>query len=163
MTTPEALLERLDQLGITTTTRRHPPVYTVEQSRTLRGALPGAHCKNLFLKDKKDRLWLAVTFEHQAVDLKRLEKEIGSARLSFGKPALLLETLGVEPGSVTPFAIINDHARRVSVVLDRALLDEPILNFHPLRNDASTQIAPDGLLHFLTSEAHVPILAGFAS
>ena len=107
-TSPEQLIAYLDGLGIPTTTHTHPPVFTVEEAQALRGTLPGGHCKNLFLKDKKGRLWLVVALEDSKVDLKTLDKRIGSARLSFGNGDLLWEVLGVRPGSVTPFAVIND-------------------------------------------------------
>ena len=114
-TSPEQLIAYLDGLGIETTTHSHPPVFTVEEAQALRGTLPGGHCKNLFLKDKKGRLWLVVALEDSAVDLKTLDKRIGSARLSFGNGDLLREVLGVRPGSVTPFAVINDTGHRVTV------------------------------------------------
>jgi Ala-tRNA(Pro) deacylase len=163
MTSAEELFQRLERLGIRTTTRRHPPVFTVDQSRALRGALPGAHCKNLLLKDKKGRLWLAVTHEDRPLNLRALENTIGSARLSFARPEVLLEVLGVEPGSVTPFGIVNDRDRRVTVVLDQRLLEPDILNFHPLINDASTQISPRDMLRFLDAEQHTPLIIEFPS
>ncbi|MGE0717137.1 MAG: prolyl-tRNA synthetase associated domain-containing protein [Alphaproteobacteria bacterium] len=154
--TPERLLARLDELGIRTTTARHPPLFTVEDSRRLRGDLPGGHCKNLFLKDRKDKLWLVVTLEHRAIDLKTLPDRIGAARLSFGRPELLVDVLGVTPGGVTPFALINDVEQRVSVVLDREMLTFDPLNYHPLSNAMTTAIAPDDLLRFVRACGHVP-------
>ena len=159
--TSDSLLNYLDTLGIRTTTHHHPAVYTVEESRALRGDLGGAHCKNLFLKDKKDKLWLAITYEHRPVDLKSLQKVIGSAHLSFGKPELLQQVLGVEPGSVTALAAINDDERRVTFVLDRDLLAEAQLNFHPLVNTASTQISVDDLMKFFRATGHEPLVVAF--
>lgn len=150
------LLERLADLGIETTTREHPPLFTVEQSRELRGEIPGAHCKNLFLKDKKGRIFLLVTEETTPIDMKGLHRLLGSARLSFGKPDLLEQVLGVTPGSVTPFAVINDTERRVSVVLDERLMWHDMLNFHPLENTATTAITNEGLLIFLKDSGHEP-------
>ena len=130
--TPDSLMAHLDALGIATVTHRHPPVYTVEQARALRGDLPGGHAKNLFLKDKKGRLFLIVAEEDRPIDLKDLRRRLGAATLSFGKAALLQDVLGVEPGSVTPFALINDEGQRVIVVLDAGLMRHHPLNFHPL-------------------------------
>jgi Ala-tRNA(Pro) deacylase len=150
------LLAYLEELGIATTTVEHPPLFTVEQSQALRGEIAGGHTKNLFLKDKKDAVFLVVADEDAEVDMKSLHKRIGSARLSFGKPGLLAELLGVVPGSVTPFGVINDRARRVSVVLDAGLLRHGKLNFHPLENTATTTIAPDDLTKFLCATGHEP-------
>jgi Ala-tRNA(Pro) deacylase len=150
------LLSRLDALGIKTTTVDHPPLFTVAQSQDLRGKIEGGHTKNLFLKDKKDRLWLVVAPEDAEIDMKRLHTRLGSARLSFGKPELLLETLGVVPGSVTPFGAANDAEGRVTVVLDAALMVHDLLNFHPLTNEATTTISRDDLIAFLTDCGHEP-------
>ena len=154
--TEDELYQRFRALGIAWTTHRHAPLRTVEESRRLRGDLPGGHCKNLFLKDKKDRLWLVVTLEDAPVDLKTLDKRIGSARLSFGKPDLLMEVLGVGPGAVTPFALINDAACRVSPVLDAAMMRETLLNYHPLHNEATTAVGSADLIAFVRSCGHQP-------
>lgn len=156
------LIAFLDGLGIATTTRRHPPVHTVEEAKALRGDIPGAHCKNLFLKDKKDQLWLVVALEERAIDLKSLDKKIGAARLSFGKAELLREVLGVEPGSVTPFALLNDRDRRVRVVLDRGMMEQRPLNYHPMHNAATTTIAPEDLTRFLAATGHKPLIVDLA-
>jgi Ala-tRNA(Pro) deacylase len=123
--------------------------------------MTGAHCKSLFLKDKKDQLWLLVALEDRPVDLKTLPKNIGAARLSFGKPELLLEVLGVEPGSVTPFALINDPQGRVRVVLDKGMLDHELLNYHPLTNTATTAISAADLVRFIRSCGHDPVILDF--
>ena len=154
--TPDDLFARLEDLGIETTTVTHPPLYTVEDSRQLRGDIPGGHCKNLFLKDKKGAIWLVVTLEDADVDMKSLHKTIGSARLSFGKPDLLMELLGVIPGGVTPFAVINDTGIRVNVVLDRTMLSHDVLNYHPLTNEATTAIRSSDLLTFIEACGHTP-------
>lgn len=146
----------LGGLGIETRTVRHPPLFTVEQSRALRGEIAGGHTKNLFLKDKKDALYLVVAEEDAELDLKSLHRRIGSARLSFGKADLLQETLGVAPGAVTPFAAINDTAGRVTVILDAALMRHQTLNFHPLDNSATTAIGRDDLVRFLAATGHEP-------
>lgn len=156
--TRETLLARLDALGLDTVTVDHPAVYTVEEAKRLRGDLPGTHSKNLFLKDKKGRLWLVVAMEDRDVDLKALRKTIGAATLSFGKPDLLMEVLGLEPGSVTPFGVVNDLENRITVVLDEGLMGADALNFHPLANTATTRISPDGLLAFLRDTGHEPLV-----
>ena len=161
--TPEELLARLDALGIETTTHHHAPVFTVEESRRLRGDLAGGHCKNLFLKDKKGALWLVVTEEDRAIDMKRLDKAIGSARLSFGKAELLAEVLGVIPGAVTPFALINDGEARINVVLDAAMLARhELLNYHPISNAMTTQIRPADLVAFVRACGHEPKIVDLA-
>ena len=160
--TPEDLFARLDVLGIRVTTHRHPPLFTVDEARALRGDLPGGHCKCLFLKDKKGALWLVVTLEDRRVDLKALERRVGAGgRLSFARPDLLREALGVEPGAVTPFALINDAAGRVGVVLDQDMLACELLNYHPLVNDATTAIAPRDLLAFIAACGHRPVVFDF--
>jgi Ala-tRNA(Pro) deacylase len=149
----------LARLGIGVTTIDHPPVFTVEEAQALRGQVPGEHTKNLFLKDKKDRLFLVVAPEDAEIDLKQLHHRIGAAgRLSFGKPDLLMETLGVAPGSVTAFAPLNDTAGRVTVVLDESLATAETVNCHPLVNTATTTIAAKDLLAFLRSTGHEPVI-----
>ena len=160
--TREDLFARLTALGIDTVTRDHPPVYTVEEARALRGEIPGGHCKNLFLKDDKGNIWLIVCLEDAQIDLKSLPARIGSRRLSFGKPDLLMEVLGVEPGSVTPFALINDKAVRVNVVLDAAMMAHDQVSYHPLQNTATTTIRPDDLVAFIRSCGHAPQIVAVA-
>lgn len=152
------LLAYLESLGIAHSTVNHAPVFTVAEAQALRGSLPGGHTKNLFLKDKRDALWLVVAREDLAIDLKALSTELGSPRFSFGSAALLEEVLGVPPGSVTPFAVLNDSGGRVRVVLDKAMMALSPLNFHPLRNDRTTAIAPDDLLTFLRATGHEPMI-----
>ncbi len=157
--TPEQLQARFEALGIAVATHRHPPLFTVEDSKRLRGDLPGAHCKSLFLKDKKGALWLLVALEDRDVDIKALRRRLGAkGSLSFGKPELLLEILGVAPGSVTPFALINDGARQVTIVLDKAMLEHDPLNYHPLTNQATTAIAAPDLLRFIEDCGHQPVI-----
>jgi Ala-tRNA(Pro) deacylase len=150
------LLRRLDELGIAHTTVEHPPVYTVEEARQHTAHLPGGHCKSLFLKDKRDGLWLLVCLDHRRIDMGALAKAIGSPRLSFGRPELLAEVLGVTPGSVTPFALANDLAQRVQPLLDRAMLYHERLNYHPLTNEATTTIAAEDLVRFIEACGHRP-------
>ncbi|MDX2155032.1 MAG: prolyl-tRNA synthetase associated domain-containing protein [Hyphomicrobiaceae bacterium] len=143
------LMARLDELGIRTTTVDHEPVFTVAESERLHGEIPGGHTKNLFLKDAKDKLWLVIAEAHAVVDLKSLPRLIGSARLSFGKAELLMEVLGVPPGSVTALALVNDRQHRLSVVVDERLMQYEIINCHPLENTATTAIRREDLLRFM--------------
>ncbi len=154
--TREALLSHLGALGIETETVEHPPLFTVEESRALRGEIPGAHTKNLFLKCKKGQLWLVTVLEDTAIDLKTLHHRLGSGRLSFGSAALLGEVLGLTPGSVSAFGVINDTQNRVSVALDEALMRWDRINLHPLVNTATTAISRQGLISFLNSCGHQP-------
>ena len=156
------LIAFLEKLGIKTATVEHPPLFTVEQSQALRGEIAGGHTKNLFLKDKKDAVYLVVADEDADLDMKVLHHRIGSARLSFGKPELLLDLLGVIPGSVTPFGVINDTGHRVKVVLDQALMRHEELNFHPLENTATTTIRRDDLVQFLRATGHDPAILPLA-
>jgi len=160
--TPEALLRRLDALGIRHATHHHPAVFTVAESTALRGELPGGHCKSLFLKDRKDGLWLVVLLEHRQLDLKALADRLEAPRFSFGSPALLSTVLGVTPGSVTPFALINDGERRVRVVLDAEMLEQDPLNYHPLVNTATTAVSPADLLKFIAGCGHEPRIIAMA-
>jgi Ala-tRNA(Pro) deacylase len=155
--TPDQLFAALDRLGIPHATVKHPPLFTVEQSRALRGQIPGGHTKNLFLRDKKYELYLVVALEDAEIELKGLHRQLGaSGRFSFGASDLLREVLGVEPGAVTPFGAINDTEGRVTVVLDAAMMEHATLNFHPLVNTMTTSIARDDLVKFLESTGHVP-------
>jgi Ala-tRNA(Pro) deacylase len=155
--TPADLFAFLDRLDIPHTTIRHPPLFTVGESRSLRGQIPGGHTKNLFLKDKKDALFLVVALEDAAIELKGLHRLLGAAgRFSFGSAALLGAVLGVIPGAVTPFATINDRGGRVTVVLDTVMMAHDILNCHPLDNTMTTTIARDDLVRFLIATGHQP-------
>jgi len=160
--TPDQLFARLDALGIDHKTYTHPPVFTVAEAVALRGQLPGGHCKSLFLTDKKGGLWLVVALEERRVDLKGLADALAAPRFSFGNAELLYEVLGVRPGSVTPFALVNDGDGRVTVVLDRAMLDHDPLNYHPLENDRTTAIAPADLLRFIAACGHTPRIVDLA-
>lgn len=154
--TPDDLFARLSALGIETRTHHHAPAFTVEQGNEVWGSIPGIHCKNLFLKDAKGKLWLVVAPGERRVDLKALPARIGAARLSFGSAELLEAVLGITPGSVTPFALINDPALRVTPVLDAWMMAQPLLNFHPLRNDMTTTIATPDFVKFLAATGHRP-------
>jgi len=159
--TREDLFRLLDELGIPHRTVQYRPVHTVDEARAHRGELPGGHCKNLFLKDRKGRLFLVVMLEDRPIDIQKLARHLGVARLSFGNPDLLREALGVEPGSVTPFALMNDRRARVEAVLDRDMLEHDPLHYHPLENDATTAIAAEDLLRFIAACGHRPRIVDF--
>jgi Ala-tRNA(Pro) deacylase len=156
--TPAELFAYLDRLGIAHATVAHAALFTVEQSRALRGQIPGGHTKNLFLRDKRGDFYLVVALEDAVIPLKGLHQRLGAGRFSFGSAEAMWEALGVEPGSVTPFAAINDTTGRVRVVLDAAMLTltHEALNFHPLVNTMTTSISRAGLLKFLEATGHGP-------
>jgi Ala-tRNA(Pro) deacylase len=160
--TPEQLFRRLDALGIAHQTVSHPPVFTVAEAAAVRGHSPGGHCKSLFLKDKTGGFWLAVMLEERHIDLNKLAVRLVASRFSFGAATDLWALLGVRPGSVTPFALVNDSAHRVTPVLDRAMLDHDPLNYHPLANDRTTAITPADLLRFIAACGHQPRLVDLA-
>lgn len=157
-TSPEQLFERFRELGIETRTVEHAPVFTVEEAKSVRDDLPGGHSKNLFLRNKKGEMWLVTCFEDRKIDLKALGTALGAGRISFGSPERLRTHLGVEPGAVTPFAVINDRDAKVKFFLDRGMLDADPLNFHPLVNSMTTAIAPQDLIRFLEAQGHAPTL-----
>lgn len=156
--TPEDLFAFLDSLGIAHSTVTHPPFFTVEEGRPWHDKIPGLHCKNLFIKDKKGGVWHVVLPADKRADLSALEKLLGAPRFSFAKPEVLMEVLQLAPGSVTPFGLINDTARRVTVVLDQDMLASEKVNFHPLHNGASTTVCADDLVTFVRALGYEPIL-----
>jgi Ala-tRNA(Pro) deacylase len=160
--TPQDLLDRLAELGIDQTTRWHPPVFTVEETRALglHETIPGAHVKNLFLKDKAGAFRLVTMLEHRRVPVGALARALGVPRMSFASAAELMDILGVVPGAVTPFALINDPGHRVAFVLDEALLSGRYarINAHPLTNEATTSVTPEGFRAFLAATGHTPRL-----
>lgn len=153
----------LGALGIAFHTYEHPAVFRVDEGHDIKAAMPGAHTKNLFLKDKKGQLWLISARQDTVIDLKRLHRHIGSDRLSFGNAELMLETLGVTPGSVTAFGLVNDRDHRVRFVLDKALDDADVVNFHPLTNTATTAVSRDDLHAFLAAVGVEPIVIDFTT
>lgn len=154
--TTDDLLNRLDELGIAHETFDHPPVFTVEEALEHCGHVPGCHNKSLFVKDKKGVMWLIVARGDAPIRMSQLEKRLGAKRLSFGKPELLMEILGVIPGAVTPFALINDGGCDVKVVLDEKMMAHELVSYHPLANDKSTAVSPADLLRFIQSCGHEP-------
>jgi len=163
MTTPAELLAFLDAQGIDQRTTEHEAVFRVGEGEEIKAGLPGGHSKNLFLKDAKGQLWLICALDQTRIDLKRLPEAIGAARLSFGSPERLEAALGVTPGSVTVFALINDQDRAVKLVLDRALLQTEPVNFHPLVNTATTAISVQGLFDFLKALDVEPRIVDFTT
>jgi Ala-tRNA(Pro) deacylase len=155
------LFALFDRLGIAHTTTRHRPVFTVEEGADLKAQMPGGHSKNLFLKDKKGAIFLLCALGDTVIDLNAVSKVLGAGRFSFGSAERLLEYLGVEPGSVTLFALINDPERRVTLVLDEGLFAHDPVNFHPLRNDATTAISPGDMLKFIRALGREPIRLQF--
>lgn len=157
--TPDELCAHLDARGIRFERVDHEAVFTVAESQALRGTLPGLHSKNLFVKDKKGRLFLVSARENARIDLKRLHETLGaSGRLSFCSAEVLMDKLGVTPGSVTAFAVINDRAGAVTMVLDRNLTTGEAMNFHPLVNTATLRIGRDDMLAFLRDTGHDPMI-----
>ena len=157
----ETLTDWLKANGVTHTTHDHPAVFRVEEGLDLKADLPGAHTKNLFLKDKKGRLWLISARQDTLIDLKRTPEAIGSDRLSFANEALMHETLGVRPGSVTALGLINDLDRRVTFVLDRRLWDADTVNFHPLTNTATTALDQASFRRVLALLEREPLVVDF--
>jgi Ala-tRNA(Pro) deacylase len=155
---PQGLLARLAALGVEERTYPHDPVLTVAEARIATAHVPGSHCKNLFLEDRKGAAWLVVLPAEKALDLRVLAEALGTRRLSFASAGRLEEALGLTPGSVSPFGVANDRAGKVRVVLDRDLLARETLKFHPLVNTRTTVISPEGLLRFLEESGHPPLL-----
>jgi Ala-tRNA(Pro) deacylase len=153
----------LDKLGISHTTHEHEAIFTVEQGAHIKAQLPGGHTKNLFLKDKTGALFLVCALGETKIPVNQLHKHLGCKRLSFGKPELMEDVLGVTPGSVTFFAIMNDTKNRVSLVLDQALLGHEIVNFHPMENTATTAFKSADMLAFAKAVGHEPVIMDFAA
>lgn len=159
--TSDELLAHLESLGIAGTTSTHPPLRTVEDSKRLRGVLPGGHVKNLFLRDKRGRHWLLTTLEDTKVDLKAMARRLDAAKFSFASAEALGALLGIEPGAVSPLAVVNDTGGKVTVVFDEAMLARDPLNVHPLRNDRTTTLPTADLLKFLSACSHAPLVLRF--
>ncbi len=155
------LIAFFDAHGVDHATTDHEAVFRVGEGEGIKDGIPGAHTKNLFLKDAKGRLWLISAKDDTVIDLKRLHPVIGSARLSFGPAELMVETLGVTPGSVTAFGLVNDAEGRITFVLDKALADADQVNFHPLTNTATTTVSQAGFRRFLAALGRTPIVVDF--
>lgn len=156
MLSKEELIKLLDESNCDYEVKEHAPLFTVEDSKSLRGSILGAHSKNLFLKDAKGQFYLLSVEENTIVDLKKIMNFIGSKKLSFAKAEYLESILGIEPGSVSPFALINDVDKKVLFFLDKNFLNYEKLNFHPLVNTATVNIATSDMIKFI-EEKHNPI------
>jgi Ala-tRNA(Pro) deacylase len=163
MMTREGLLAFLAARGVDHATTDHPAVFRVEEGEDIKAAIPGAHTKNLFLKDHRGALWLISAAQSTVIDLKRAPAVLGSGRLSFGSPDLMEEVLGVTPGSVTALALINDREKKVRFVLDVVLATAAQVNFHPLTNRATTTLSGEGFARFLAAVGVEPVVVDFAA
>ncbi|MBK6411880.1 prolyl-tRNA synthetase associated domain-containing protein [Sphingopyxis sp.] len=148
----------LRALSIPFAEHEHDAVFTVAESDAVHAAMPGAHTKNLFLKDKGGAFWLITVPSDARVDLKRLPGAIGCKHVSFGKAEDMARLLGITPGSVTPLAAINAAPDSITVVLDAALADADPVNIHPLRNTATLALAGAAILHLLRHWGHTPVV-----
>jgi Ala-tRNA(Pro) deacylase len=155
----DEILRFLEELGIDYTLFEHEAVFTAEEALRVCGHVPGVHCKTLFLKDTAGALWLVTLPDEKRADLKSLPEKIGSKRLSFGNAALLMEMLGVTPGSVTPLALINDEAARVQPVVDRGMMEQDLINLHPLVNTATLTLRSADLMRFFSALGRKPLAA----
>ena len=160
--TRQELFDYLDKLNISHTTYEHAPIFTVEEGADIKAAMPGGHTKNLFLKDKAGQFFLICALGGTPIRINKLHPVLGCKRLSFGKPEPLLEHLGMTPGSVTLFSLLNDTQANVRLILDAALLNHDIVNFHPLLNDATTAISSADMIAFAKATGHNPIIVDFA-
>lgn len=159
--TPEEVLAKLSALGVEHRTVSHAPLRTVADSKTHRQNPEGGYSKNLFLRNKKGRMWLVTLHEDRMVDLRRLGAHIGAGRVSFASRERLMRHLGVVPGAVTPLAVINDHAKLVTAIIDSKLLGYDKVHFHPCDNALTTTLPSDGLLRFMRECDHAPLQIDF--
>ncbi|QPH52569.1 prolyl-tRNA synthetase associated domain-containing protein [Pontivivens ytuae] len=155
------LLAFLAEHDIPVSLHRHPPLRTVEESQALRGAQPGTHCKNMFLKSKKGELVLVTCEESRQIRIRDLEKAIGARKLSFASAERLMEHLGVSPGAVTPLAVLNDTDRAVRVILDAQMMQADVLNCHPLHNEATVAMSTSNLMRIFALTGHSPETVDF--
>lgn len=155
-TTPDQLFEIIGKLNIAYQRHDHPPVFSVQDGIEIEKNIAGLHCRNLFLRDKKEKTFLVVAGNYTAVDLKKLEKLLDCGRLSFGSPERLWRVLGVRPGSVCPYAVVNDREKIVTVILDKYMMEQPLINHHPLINTMTIGVHPSGLMTFIESCGHKP-------
>lgn len=150
----QKLYKLLNDLGIQYTLYEHEPAFTVEQSEHVAAFVPGTHCKNLFLKDDKKQFWLLVAYNRAHVDLRKIAQDLNAKGLRFAQPELLLQYLGLTPGSVTPLGLMNDTEQVVRVILDKNLLASDLVSFHPLRNTATITMTPKDLLKFIAHQGN---------
>lgn len=159
--TPEPLNGIFKSLGIESRTWAHPPVFRVGEDDGFKHHIPGGHTKNLFLKDKKEQLWLITALHDTKIDLKSLPGLIGCDRVSFGSPERLLGALNVTPGSVTPLALYHNLTRNVRPVLDARMMAGEYMACHPFINDKTTVIASQDLVKFLKNMSYNPLIIDF--
>jgi len=160
-TSPQELFDILQTLGITYELHHHAPTFTVEESSKLKASIPGVHCRNLYLRDKKKQNFLVVAANETVVDMKSLQEKLGCGRLSFGSSDRLWEFLGIRPGSVCPFTLINDKDHHVQLVLDAGMMRADLVNYHPLDNAMTVTLTPQDLLKFFAHTGHTPITLDF--
>ena len=162
-TSPETLLASFDSLGLTYSLHHHPAIFTVAEGHEIERNIPGLHCRNLFLRDKKDKMFLVSAANETKIDLKDLSDRLQCGRLSFGSPARLWAYLGVRPGSVCPFAVVNDTQGLVTPLLDAYMMKAALVNFHPLINTMTVGLAPADLLAFIRQTGHKPLTVDFGN
>ncbi len=155
-TSSEILVKTLQDIGITYKIYDHDPIFTVAEGEHLKAHIPGTHCRNLFLRDKKKEMFLVVAANETAIDLKKLEKVLDCGRLSFGSADRLWENLGIRQGSVNPFCAINDTGHNVKIVLDGAMMEAETVNYHPMDNAQTVGLSPTDLLKFFDYTGHKP-------
>lgn len=162
-TTPEQLFDLLQSLDIAYEVYHHKPIFTVEEGEHIKETIPGTHCRNLFLRDKKKTMFLVVLANETGVDLKKLQDLLACGRLSFGSAERLWAYLGIRPGSVCPFCAVNDQDHQVRVVLDAYMMRQPIVNYHPLDNAMTISLTPEDLLKFFVHTGHEPYIVDLPS
>ena len=160
---PEDLFAYLDRLGLDHETRWHEATFTVDEGRDLKETMPGGHTKNLFMKDKDGVIVLIAAHAESELKLNQLHKLIGTRRLSFASGELMEELLGVKPGSVTAFSLINDTEKKVQFIVDAALMAFETLNFHPLVNTGTTAISRSDFKRFVDATGHDLTIVDFAA
>ena len=160
-TSPQDVFKIFQQLDIAYELYRHAPVFTVEESGKIDREIPGTHCRNLFLRDKKKKNFLVVLANETEIDLKSAQELIGCGRLSFGSAERLWAHLGIRPGSVCPFTVINDKDHQVQVILDEYMMAQELVCYHPMDNAMTVSLSPRDLLKFFAHTGHKPIVLAF--
>lgn len=161
-TSADKLFEILKNLGISYELHHHAPIFTVEEGEHLKVSIPGIHCRNLFVRDKKEEMFLVVAANETRIDMKKLSNVLGCGRLSFGSPDRLWRHLGIRPGSVCPFCIINDTDKKVRIMLDKQMMQAQRMNVHPLDNAMTVGLSPADLIRFIEHVGHKPEIVDLA-
>jgi Ala-tRNA(Pro) deacylase len=156
--TPADVVAVLDHLGIAHTLYHHQAVFSVAEAEAVEASIPAAHCRNLFVRDQRERMFLISLRNRTPLDLKKLAERLGCGRLSFGSSERLMRYLGVKPGSVCAFAVMNDAARAVTLVLEAEMMAEPLVSFHPLLNTMTVTLAPHDLVRYARHFGHGPMI-----